>query len=298
LSRLLEDIARAQKARKKADQDAAAQHSIPVVVKAHSSVPIDPVAGDAPLASAREAVDTGSSVERFIELEQAAGRRILRDTDALEQVKRREEETARHSEASKAWLKVEAQQLELAQALEAEHAKAALAADAAIQLEEQARQVAEKRLAAQARAAEATQRLQHAEERRALATRARLEAEKALVVAEVEHVVVEHNMDEIQENRQSENAELQRLRVGRYRRLATNLGRGASVGLVLFAFALGVGVTSLFGIWRSPSPTLTNHPVAQPGKSVRQDRPILKMDRNVEAFAARASKASPRPQKQ
>ncbi len=298
MSRLLEDITRAQIARKKADQEAAAKQSIPSVVKADSSVPVAPVAGGAPLATAPHPVDTGSSVERFIELEQAAGRRIVRDTDALEQVKRREEETARHSEASKAWLKVEGQQLELAQTLEAEHVKAALAAEAATQLEEQARQVAEKRLAAQARATEAAQRLQQAEERRAQATRARLEAEKALTVAEVDHVVVEHNSNEIGERQRADNAELNNLRAGRYQRLAGNIVRGANRGVVIFAFALGVGVAALVGIWRSPSPTITNHPVAQAGKSVRQDRPILKMDRDLDAFAARAGKASPQAQKQ
>jgi hypothetical protein len=298
LSRLLEDIARAQKARKKADQDAAALQSIPLEVKADSSVSVAPVAGNAPPLTAQPPVDTSSSVERFIELEQAAGRRILRDADALEEVKRREEETARRSEASKSWLKVEAQQLELAQTLEAEHAKAALAAEAATQLEEQARQVAEKRLAAQARATDAAQRLQQSEERRAQATRARLEAEKTLAVAEVAHVLVEHKVDEIHERQRTDNAERNDLRGGRYRRLAANIGRGASGGLVVFAFALGVGVTALVGIWRSPSPTLANHPLAQTDKSVRQDRPTLKMDRDLDAFAARASKSSPKLQKQ
>lgn len=293
MSRLLEDIARAQKARKKADQGAAAQRSIPLS-KAEPPAPIAPVTSDPAPAQARQPAHTGSSVQRFIELEQAAGRRILRDADALDQLKRREEEIARDTEASKSWLKVEAQQLELARTLEAEHAKAALAAEAATEHEEQARQVAEQRVAAQMRATDAAQKLRQAEQSRADATRARLEAEKALAVAEVAHVVVEHSIDQARESQNADNAELRRLRVNRYRQLAANIVRGASVGFVLLAFGLGVGVTTLVGKWRTPSPTVATHAVAQSGKSVRHDRPILKMDRDVEAFAARADKALPR----
>lgn len=297
MSRLLEDIARAQKARKKAEQEAAAQQSIPSV-KADASASVAPVANDPPPGPARQPTDNGSSVERFVELEQSATHRMERDAEALEQLKRREEEIARVAEASKSLLEVESRQLEQAQALEAEHAKATLAAEAAAQLEEQARLVAEERLETQLRATDAAQKLKQVEERRAHATRARLEAEKALAVAEVDHVVVEQSVDDIQKQQKDENAALDNLRAIRYRRLVANIVRGTSMGLVLIAFASGVGITALVGVWRSPSPAVATQPAAKAAKATPLDRPILKMDRDLDAFAARAGNASQQLKKQ
>lgn len=298
MSRLLNDIERAQNARQKADQEEAAQQAIPVAAKANPSVSIDPVAGDRPFATGRSRTDTGAAAERNLELKQAAARRMQRDADALEKLKRREEEIARVAETSKTWLEVEAKQLEQAQALEAEYEKAALAAENVAQMEEQARQAAEKRLALQERASELAQRLQQAEGRRAVATHAKLETEKALAVVETAHAAARRMVDEIRDQRLVDDAELYRLRSNRYRRLAANVVRGASAGLVLLAFALGVGVSALIGVWRSPSSTLATHPVARAGKSVRQDHPVLKMDRDADAFAARANKALLQSQKQ
>lgn len=298
MSRLLEDITRAQLARKKADQEASARQSTPEASKADPAVPAAPVAADPPQAATKRPAGSIVRAERYIDLEQAAAERIQRDAEALEQLKRREGQIARDAEASKSRLEVEAQLLEQAQALEAAHAKATLAAEAAAQLEEEARRVAEGRLETQLRATDAAQKLKQVEDRRAHATRARLEVEKALAVAEVGHVVVEQSVDDIQKQQKDDNAALDNLRALRYRRLVANIVRGTSMGLVLIAFACGVGITALVGVWRSPSPAVATQPAAKAAKATPLDRPILKMDRDLDAFAARAGNASQQPKKQ